>query len=105
MGDTLGQHLESMGNDGKLMRKSWFTGMTFGNFLGTSLQECVAEIIIWMMNGMMEITSFIIPIMILIGWKDTTHVFGFHFSFGGPTSWWLWIVYWHCVGHFEGDLD
>ena len=54
--DTLGQHLESMGNDGKLTRKSWFTGMTFGNFLGTSLKECVAEIIIGMMIGVMEIT-------------------------------------------------
>lgn len=75
MGDNLGQHLENMGN-------SWETPGLLGwrNFLGTSLQECVAEISIGMMNGMMEINLFIIPIMTLICWKNTTHVFGFHFS-------------------------
>ena len=39
---------------------------------------------------MMEVTSFIIPfiipIMILICWKDTTHVFGFHFFLGAQQA-------------------
>ena len=51
MGNTLGQQLETMGKDRKLMRRSGLTGMKLGKILGISLPECAAEINIGMIMG------------------------------------------------------